>query len=110
MSARYLYGQHADGIPVTAIRLLAVLSQERCAAADYHGYDLPRRGQFHGAAVDRRRALHHVSADCLVAAEYSVRRPLRDRHEIAVGQTTCIAQKTAYVPRCLAVKLHRCPA
>jgi hypothetical protein len=74
---RHLYGQHADGIPVTAIRLLAVLSQERCAAADNHGHDLPRRGQFHGAAVDQRRPLHLISAECLVAAEYSVRRPLR---------------------------------
>ena len=40
----HLHGQHADGIPVSTLRLFAVLSQECGAAADHHGDNLPRSG------------------------------------------------------------------
>ena len=45
---RHLHGQHADGLPESAVRVFAVLSQERGPAADQHGDDLPG-----GAAVHR---------------------------------------------------------
>ena len=69
---RHLHGQHADGVPVAAVRLFAVLPEERRAAGDHHGDDLPRRGELHGAAMARRRALHRVPADRRLAAERAV--------------------------------------
>ena len=45
---RHLHGQHADGVPVAAVRLFAVLSEERRAAGDHDGDDLPRRSAVHG--------------------------------------------------------------
>src|SRR5262249_40921087 len=68
----YLYGQHANGVSVAAIRLFAVLSQERCAAADYDGDDLPCFGQFHGVAMDRSRPLHYLPANYPLAPEHSL--------------------------------------
>ena len=32
---RHLHGQHADGVPQSAVRLFAVLPEERRAAADH---------------------------------------------------------------------------
>ena len=32
---RHLHGQHADGVPESAVRLFAVLPEERRAAADH---------------------------------------------------------------------------
>ena len=69
---RHLHGQHADGVPVATVRLFAVLPEERRAAGDHHGDDFPRGGQFHGAAMARRRALHRVSVDRRLVAERSV--------------------------------------
>ena len=66
---RHLHGQHADGVSVAAVRLFAVLSEERRAAGDHHGDDLPRGGAIHGAAMARRRAVHSVPGDRHLAAQ-----------------------------------------
>ena len=64
----HLHGQHADGVSQSAVRLFPVLSQERGAAGDHHGDDLPRGGEFHGAAMVGRRSLHRLSANCRLVA------------------------------------------
>ena len=50
---RHLHRQHADGVPEPAVRLLAVLPEERRAAADQHGDDLQVGGAVHLPAGDR---------------------------------------------------------
>ena len=66
------YGQHADGVPVAAIRVFAVLSEERRAARDQHGHDFPLCGELYGSAVAWGRALYTLSADHSVAAKPAV--------------------------------------
>ena len=51
---RHLHGQHADGVPESAVRLFAVLPEERRAAADHDGDDLQGGDAVHRPAGDRR--------------------------------------------------------
>jgi hypothetical protein len=70
---RHLHRQHADGVPVAAVRLLAFLPEERGAPPDQHGDDLQVGGAVHLPAGDRQRPVHHLSADHPVPAEQVLR-------------------------------------
>ncbi len=70
---RHLHGQHADGLPQPAFRLFALLSEERRAAVDFHGDDLPLRRSVPSPPGGRSRPLHCFSVDCGVAAESGLR-------------------------------------
>ena len=65
---RHLHGQHADGLPVAAVRLFAVLSQERGAAAGHHGDHHPWRRAVPLPAGRRRHPVHHLPRHRAVAA------------------------------------------
>ena len=76
---RHLHRQHADGVPQPAVRLLAVLSEERRAAADQHGDDLQVGGAVHRPAGDVQPAVHRLPADHPLAAEQVLRGALTRR-------------------------------
>ena len=70
---RHLHGQHADGLPVAAVRLFAVLPQECRAAASDDGDDHPRRGAVPLPAGSGRHPVHPLSRDRAMAAKASLR-------------------------------------
>ena len=71
---RDLHGEHADGVSQSAVRLFAVLFEERRAAADQHGDDLPLGRPVHRAAGPRPGAVHTLPRHRSVAAAAALRR------------------------------------
>ena len=91
---RHLHGQHADGVPQSAVRLFAVLPEERRAAADQHGDDLPAGGAVHLPAGARQLRCASSSRRSSCGCRASSTRAIRGAHRPRIG-LGCRAWSTA---------------